>query len=95
MTTKLESSWESGGVTCFQYSLILLNETDAKQNGWTIRLTFSSDITLQGGWNGKYEVNGNILTISAMDYNSQIEKDGSVSGVGFIIQTDAGCTLVD
>ena len=93
VTAKVVTSWESGGATYFQYDLTLSNETDTRQDGWTIRLTFSSDITLQNGWNGNYEVNGNVLTISSMDYNAKIEKGGSVDDVGFVIQTDADCTL--
>ena len=93
VTAKVVTSWESGGATYFQYDLTLSNETDTGQNGWTIRLTFSSNITLQNGWNGNYEVDGNVLTISSMDYNAQIEKGGSTGDVGFVIQTDADCTL--
>lgn len=93
MTAKVDTSWESGGVTCFQYSLNLSNETDTDLNGWTIRLTFSRDITLQSGWCGNYEVDGNVLTISSLDYNAQIKKGSSESNVGFIIQTTADCKL--
>ena len=93
MTAKVDTSWESGGVTCFQYSLTLSNETDIDMNGWTIRLTFSSDITLQNGWCGNYEVDGNVLTISSLDYNAQIKKGSSENNVGFIIQTTADCKL--
>lgn len=93
VTAKVVTSWESGGATYFQYDLTLSNETDTRQDGWTIRLTFSSNITLQNGWNGNYEVDGNVLTISSMDYNAQIEKGGSTGDVGFVIQTDADCTL--
>lgn len=93
VTAKVDTSWESGDVTCFQYSLTLSNETDTDMNGWTIRLTFSSDITLQNGWCGNYEVDGNVLTISSLDYNAQIKKGDSVGGIGFIIQTTADCKL--
>ena len=93
VTAKVVTSWESGGATYFQYDLTLSNETDTRQDGWTIRLTFSSNITLQNGWNGNYEVDGNVLTISSMDYNAQIEKGGSTGDVGFVIQTDADCAL--
>ncbi len=67
----------------------------AGEDGWTVRLTFSSGITLQNGWNGTYETDGNVLTISSMDYNALIEKGGSTGGIGFIIQADADCTLSD
>ena len=66
-----------------------------REDGWTVRLTFSSGITLQNGWNGTYETDGNVLTISSMDYNALIEKGGSTGGIGFIIQADADCTLSD
>lgn len=95
MTAKVDTSWESGSVTCFQYSLTLSNETDSDRNGWTIRLTFSSDITLQDGWCGNYEVDGRVLTISSLDYNAKIEKGSSEGNIGFIVQTTADCRLGD
>ena len=76
VTAKVDTSWESGDVTCFQYSLTLSNETDTDMNGWTIRLTFSSDITLQNGWCGNYEVDGNVLTGSVKKFVSLV-KNGS------------------
>lgn len=93
VTAKVVNSWGQGSEACFQYELTLSNATDSPQKGWTVCLTFSSDITLQNGWNGNYKVDGNVLTISSMDYNAWIEKDGSVDGVGFIIQAAADCTL--
>lgn len=88
-------SWEQDGETCFQYEVTVSNSSEAEQIGWTIRLNFNCDIILQDSWNGVFETDGKILTISSMDYNSNIALGGSVGNVGFIIKSDHSCRLED
>lgn len=88
-------SWEQDGETCFQYEVTVSNSSEAEQIGWTIRLNFNCDIILQDSWNGVFETDGKILTISSMDYNSNIAPGGSVGNVGFIIKSDHSCRLED
>lgn len=79
------NSWKQDGESYFQYAVTISNNTGAEQSGWTLRLVFGGDIALSDKWNGNYQVEGNTLTISALDYNSRIAKDGSVGDIGFIL----------
>ena len=54
-------------------------------DGWSVSLTFQEEISLSDGWNGEYKVEGNTLTVSAVDYNRKIPAGGTVSDVGFIV----------
>ena len=93
VTAKVINSWGQENETFFQYDLTLTNSTDTVYDNWTIQLTFSSEITLQDSWNGVYKVEGNLLTISSMDYNGSIETGGIVENIGFILRADESCSL--
>ena len=93
ITAKVVNSWEQGGGTYYQYDLVISNPSETARNGWKIQLTFSCNITLENGWNGTYEAEGNTLTISSMDYNGYIDKGSSVENVGFIIRAEEECRL--
>ncbi|MCC8065890.1 MAG: cellulase family glycosylhydrolase [Clostridiales bacterium] len=84
-TANVVNQWETDGVSFYQYSLELKNCSGSDLSGWSLTLTFSSDISLSDGWNGEYTVNGSKLSISSKDYNSTITAGGSVSDVGFIV----------
>lgn len=85
VTADLVNSWCQGEDSYYQYSVTIRNHTGAEQRGWTIRLVFNGDITLDDSWNGNYQVEGDTLTISSMDYNGDISRDGSVGNIGFIL----------
>lgn len=95
ITADVINSWGQGDETYYQYTLTITNDTGADESGWTVRISFSNDIVLSGGWNGNYEVNGNVLTISAMDYNSFIAEGGSVENIGFILYSGEGLAILE
>lgn len=79
------NSWEQGDQSYYQYTLTITNPTETACTGWTLEVNFTGDITLENGWNGNYETDGSRLTVTAMDYNSEIPAGGSVSDIGFIV----------
>ena len=93
VTAEIVNSWEQDGQSCFQYLLTLRNATDTACTGWTVELEFSSDIALDGSWNGVFETQGNRIRISSADYNGVIPSGGSVGDVGFIVRGANGLTL--
>ncbi len=95
ITADVINSWGQGDETYYQYTLTITNDTRADESGWTVRISFSNDIVLSGGWNGNYEVNGNVLTISAMDYNSFIAEGGSVENIGFILYSGENLAILE
>lgn len=80
------NSWTQGDESYYQYRLTLTNSADGDRNGWTIHLSFNGSIELSDSWNGRYQAEGSILTISSMDYNAFIGKGGSVGDIGFIVK---------
>ncbi len=84
-TMNLDNSWESDGSTYYQYSLILTNTDDEKCLNWSISIPFDDAISLSNGWNGNYIVDNNILHITSMDYNGEINADETMENIGFII----------
>jgi len=45
----------------------------------------NENISLNQGWSGTYSVNGNVLQISPVNYNTKIEAGQSIADIGFII----------
>lgn len=84
--SRVVNSWEQNNETYYQYEVEITNPGDTAQDGWKITLTFEGDIALQDGWNGNYQAEGNMLTITQMDYNGHLEAGGSVGGIGFILR---------
>ena len=93
VSASVVNSWEQDGQSCFQYSLTISNPTDTDCDNWIVELNFNGSFTLDGSWNGNYQVNGNKLTISSVDYNGAIPAGGSVGDVGFIVRGEKGLGL--
>ena len=89
------NSWGQGGDSFYQYTLTITNPSETSAEGWTVQIAFNGDISLNNGWNGNYQVNGNVLVISSMDYNGHIDKGGIVENVGFILQGQEGLAPAD
>ncbi len=94
VTATIINSWEQENKTYYQYTLTINNLTEEDIKGWTVRLEFSGDYTLQDSWNGSYQAEQNALTISSLEYNGDIGKGKSVENIGFIVQGEAGLTVV-
>ena len=92
--TQLVNSWGQGDETFYQYTLKITNSTETDLEQWTVQVAFSGDVALSNGWNGNYQVDGSVLTITSMDYNGYIGSGGSVDNIGFILQGQAGLVIV-
>ncbi len=90
---QLVNSWGQGDETFYQYTLTITNSTETDMEKWTVQVVFSADVALSNGWNGNYQVDGNVLTITSMDYNGYIGSGGSVDNIGFILQGQAGTEI--
>ncbi len=54
-------------------------------NNWEVSLPFNKDITLSDSWNCNCSLDGTTLCITALDYNSVLQKGNSANDIGFII----------
>ena len=84
-TAKLINSWESEGLSYYQYELTLQNTSGTDCSNWAVDVPFSEAFTLSDCWNGEYTVSGQTLHITNKDYNGSIPSGGSVNNIGFII----------
>ena len=85
VTLELKDSWESEGQICYNYNVTLKNTSNSALEGWNVAVTFNENISLNQGWSGTYNINGNVLQISPVNYNTAIGAGQSISDIGFII----------
>jgi len=79
------STWGSGPYTS-QYALAVNNTGATQISTWTVTITVPAGSTVSG-WSATYSISGTTLTISPLDYNTNISAGGSVSGMGFQLST--------
>lgn len=92
ITLQSTNSWESDGLKCAQFDGIIKNQTDETGKDWKVTVTVPEGTVLESSWNGNYEVNGTVLTITPVDYNTEVEGKGEIS-FGFILDTKEEYTL--
>lgn len=76
--------WNDGKKDFVQYTVTLENTGTSSVNGWTVTVDLKTDCALDQSWNGNYTVSGQKITITPVDYNTEIAKGTSVE-VGFIV----------
>ena len=71
--------WNSGATL----HLNLNNISNESLNDWQITFTLPNGVSLNGsGWGGNFVQNGNIVTITAKDYNSSIAANSEFGHIG-------------
>ena len=90
VTLRLANSWESNGKFFYQYEMTVENVSDRTIDGWKADVVFNESFELSDSWNGVYTVEGNILHVSSVDYNGQLESGASAENIGFIVSGSAG-----
>ncbi len=84
----LLNSWQGG----YQYVITIRNDSEQVIENWQIKLQFNEDVKLADSWNGEYQLEDNILTITPADYNSKLNPGEATGDIGFIINSDAELT---
>lgn len=72
------NSWEAGNVKMATVEFNLTNQSGASLDKWTLVLTIDGLDSCEG-WGGNFKKEGNLLTVTNMDYNGSIFVGGSVS----------------
>lgn len=85
------NSWESNDLVCAQYDGIIKNQSGAAASDWKITVTVPEGAQLESNWNGTYAISGTTLTITPVDYNTEIPVDGEIS-FGFIMDAKEAFT---
>ena len=85
-TATMVNSWQQDGNTCAQYSVTLTNTADSTMETWNITIPFEEEFAVLSSWNGNFQVEGNVLNITPVDYNKSIQAGEAVSDIGFILR---------
>lgn len=80
------NSWESNDMICAQFDGVIKNQSGAEASDWKITVTVPEGAQMESNWNGTYEINGTTLTITPVDYNTEIPADSEIT-FGFIMDT--------
>lgn len=88
ITVSQTNTWETNSATCTQYGVDMKNQSGVRADTWTLTVDFSQEVKLQNSWCGKYTVSGKTLTITPQDFNAEVDKDGVIDNVGFILESD-------
>ncbi|MGN0394961.1 MAG: cellulase family glycosylhydrolase [Coprococcus sp.] len=72
-------TWEEDGKKCATENITICNNTSDNVKDWKMDIIFASDISIADIWNGDEKVEGNTLSITPLDYNSEIPSKGNVS----------------
>lgn len=75
---KLNSSWQSGGNTTYDYTVTLKNNTDAPCKSWKASIPVADGSSMVSGWSMSYTLENGVITVTPENYNSTIEAKSSV-----------------
>lgn len=73
---KLNSSWESGGTTTYDYTVTLKNNSDKPVDGWTV--VIPTDNSAGSSWGCSCNASDGSITVTPENYNSVINAGESV-----------------
>ena len=90
VSLQLVNSWESNGKYFYQCEMTVENISGRTIDGWKADIVFNEPFELSDSWNGVYIVEGNILHVSSVDYNGQLESGASAENIGFNVSGSAG-----
>lgn len=84
-SAKIVNSWQADGKTYYQYEITVTNNSGKTCGSWKTQITFSENVELKDKWNGNFEVNNNVITITSVDYNETLTNSESTGNIGIIV----------
>jgi cellulose 1,4-beta-cellobiosidase len=84
-TYSVTGSWQGG----FQGQVVVKNTGSGTMNGWSLRWTFPSSVTITNLWNGSYTRSGNTITVTNASYDGSLAP-GATATVGFTATGTSG-----
>lgn len=73
------ATWQDNGKYCGTCELTITNGSASALESWKVQVTVPNGFEIAAGWNGKFTVNGTLLSVENESYNGNIEKGGSTS----------------
>ena len=88
ISLKLNSSWESGGETTYDYTVTIENNSDAPCSSWNASIPVAEGSKVISAWSMTYTLENNVISVTPESYNSTVEVGGSVE-FGFQMTSSA------
>lgn len=73
------ATWQENGKYCGTCELTILNGTENALEGWKVQVTVPKGFEITSSWNGKFSVNGTVLSVDNESYNGNVGKGESAS----------------
>lgn len=77
VSIQLNSSWDSGGATTYDYAVTIRNNTNNPMQGWTVTIPTDGG-KVGSAWSTKYTETDGVITATPETYNNVIEPKKSV-----------------
>lgn len=86
----ISNSWNTGSGVGVQLSLTVTNETGKDISGWERKLTVKSgaEVSVEQFWNCSVSVKENVITVTPVEYNKNINAGSSVGDIGVILNVE-------
>ncbi len=88
VTVTKGNGWENGSKYSCQFDGKIYNKSQSDISDWKVTLDGVTGAEIDSSWNGTYEISGDQLSITAVDYNGTVGKGQSVD-FGFILNVDS------
>ena len=82
-----ESTWEANGKVCATENIDIYNMSDSAVPDWKLNVIYRGKPSIDQIWNSEYEIEGNTVVLTPMDYNKEISVGQSVN-LGYNISSD-------
>lgn len=81
---KKTNSWDNSDSVGAQFDGTLYNRSNKNISDWKIVISLPDNCKVDSSWNGTYSLEGNKLSITSVDYNSEVAANGNIQ-FGFIL----------
>lgn len=85
----IEGKWNVNDATVYHVTPTLIYEGDEETVGWKLFIKVPYDTEIVGCWNASScTVEGEVLTITSIDYNERLNKENTSASPGFQMKTN-------
>lgn len=82
------NGWENGNKYSCQYDAVIFNKSNKDISDWKVVLTGCEDAVIDSSWNGNFNVSGDELSVTAVEYNETVTAGESIN-FGFILTVES------
>ena len=90
VTFTANNSWQNETGTGFQYEVSLKNGSSSPVSGWNFVLDMGTAGSYDQSWCCNAEVEGQLLSVTPLDWNSTIGAGSEISGIGIVLISKNG-----